>query len=379
MQKLFEGIVYAIFDKIEGPKVVYSSESVQMIANTVAMRSYIALGLAQKEFEIVELTLPVFNEKNLQTHFAFNMLFNYQLKHATKTTDANIGVIACVFRAGQETNFYKMIPDIRKEGIDIIGLIKDIMRKYDNLDEHARILVIQKITDWETKNKSKETTLAVSEPSQEIISSQPGIGTTRDPDLDFLKQIKHKDLNQLVQAAILGEPILIISDKKNFNRFVDTLYLFHFRGVARKTYMESKLIPPRDNEVVGINGNIDIPEDIQSTYSLIFNLENCKFYNKNRLELLQFSNDWTDEIKKAESVEILLKSFKDYLEDKNLYVSLILDTLAKTEETGKVGIEETRKLILNLQQLMIKTDYEFVIEVAIRLNPFLEEFLRKEI
>ena len=94
---------------------------------------------------------------------------------------------------------------------------------------------------------------------------------------------------------------------------------------------------------------------------------------------MNFTKTLTSNILIASSLDEVLENYQLYLEDKNLYLSLILDALAKTKDSARESIDETRKLILDLEKLMLKDDYSFVIEVAIQINPILESFIRKEL
>ncbi len=198
-------------------------------------------------------------------------------------------------------------------------------------------------------------------------------------DISFLKAIPKKHLFELLQAAILGEPILILSDEYTFNKLATTLYLFHFRRVSRKIYFHNQVHPPRYNNVVGIPVNLEINKQIQEQYKLVYSFGERKFKFKKRSKILEFTKTLVSNILLTTTLEEVLENYGLYLEDKNLCVSLILDALAKTKNAERESIVEAKKLILDLEKLMLKDDYRFVIEVAIQTNPILENFIRKEL
>ncbi len=157
------------------------------------------------------------------------------------------------------------------------------------------------------------------------------------------------------------------------------MYLFHFRGVSRKEYLKKQALPPKDNNVVGVSTSLKIPKSIRELYKLTYSFGERKFKSKKRSKVFNFTKTLASNILLASSLEEVLENHLLYLEDKNLYVSLILDALANTKDAERDSIEETKKLIIDLGKLMNKDDYEFIIEVSIQTNPVLESFIRKEL
>jgi hypothetical protein len=50
-----------------------------------------------------------------------------------------------------------------------------------------------------------------------------------------------------------------------------------------------------------------------------------------------------------------------------------------TSQDSKQNVENTKNLILNIRKSVSKSEYNFIIELAIRGYPLLEDFLRKEL
>jgi hypothetical protein len=383
VKTIFEGVVLSAFDPSEGPYVIHTSMNDRSIATKIAVRSYIALGLSQTSFDITELMLPVFDELGVQTHFAFSMLFHCKYSEVDKKTEANIASLSWVFPAGQEMNFYTIITELRNSGQKIISEIRKNPQLLRTNPIELIPFVETEIVDCES-NIQNISSSSLTKRSQQLIISNPGLldldsQSSKFRDLSFLKAIPKKDLFELLQAALLGEPILILSDEYTFNKIANTLYLFHFRGVSRKAYLRKQALPPYDNNVVGSSTSLETPKNIQEQYKLTYSFGERKFKSKKRFKVFNFTKTLASNILLATSLEEVLENHRLYLEDKNLYVSLILDALAKTKDAERESIDETKKLILDLRKLMIKDDYEFVIEVAIQTNPVLESFIRKEL
>lgn len=383
MKKIFEGIILSAFDPSEGPYVIYTSMDDKSIASKIAVRSYIALGLSQSSFDITELVLPVFDELSVQTHFAFDMLFHCKYSETDKVTEANIASFSCVFPAGQEMNFYAIVPELRVTGQKIISEIRKNPQLLRTNPMEFIPLIETEIEECK-RNISDKSSTSSPTGSQRLIISNSGLldldsNSVKFRDISYLKAIPKKDLFILLQAVILGEPILIVSDEYTFNKIVYTLYLFHFRGVSRKSYLRKHVLPPNDNNVVGIPPSLETPKIIQDQFKLTYSFGERKFISKKRSKVFNFAKTLASNILLATSLEEVLDNYILYLEDKNLYVSLILDALAKTRDAERESIDATKKLIRDLGKLMIKDDYEFVIEVAIQTNPVLESFIRKEL
>ena len=112
---------------------------------------------------------------------------------------------------------------------------------------------------------------------------------------------------------------------------------------------------------------------------LSYSLENQQIEYTKTSKKLQFANLCTTRIFESSSIEEVVKEYKERLETEILpKVSKIIDSLV-TSQDSKQNVENTKNLILDIRKSVSKSEYNFIIELAIRGYPLLEDFLRKEL
>ncbi|MHA1513788.1 MAG: hypothetical protein ACTSRJ_07010, partial [Candidatus Hodarchaeales archaeon] len=195
----------------------------------------------------------------------------------------------------------------------------------------------------------------------------------------FLKSIPQKELTQLMQAAILGEPILIIGDKYGFNVITDALLRFNYQGFSRKTFMDDELLLPKANNAVGIRADQKIPKKALESYYLSYSLKKQSVEYTKTSEKFRFVDHWVTNLFENPSIDDVVKKYKNLIEKEILpYVSQIIDSLVKSQDS-KQNVKNSKDLILNIRKAVSKSDFNFIIELALRGHPLLEDFLRKEL
>ncbi|MHA2032782.1 MAG: hypothetical protein ACW99Q_25710, partial [Candidatus Kariarchaeaceae archaeon] len=269
------------------------------------------------------------------------------------------------------TSFYTKIPAIRERGAMIIDAVRTRFRRQGIIESELTKLI---------KNGIEVTEHAR---APEIIATRSKIPDVTAKDTEagfmFLKSIPKKELTQLMQAAVLGEPILIIGDKYGFNVVTDALLRFNYQGFSRKLFVEDELIPPKANNAVGMNAGKEISENAINDYYLSYSLEKQQIEFRKTTNQLKFANLCTTRIFESSSIEDVVREYRERLETEILpKVSQIINSLV-TSQDSKQNVENTKNLILNIRKSVSKSEYNFIIELAIRGYPLLEDFLRKEL
>ncbi|PWI49093.1 hypothetical protein CEE45_02820 [Candidatus Heimdallarchaeota archaeon B3_Heim] len=373
--KISERIVFSVFDKIKGPTVIYSTMKRQERAKKVASRSFVALGFSNKDFDITELTLPILSDKSVQTDMAFSLFFRLPIQENLKETEPAVACLSWIVPMNMATNFYVKIPSIRAKGGKIIEAIQANVRDHGIIESELTRQIIKGIATIGSVTSREE--------SQVIIRSKSDVPTLKAESVGagftFLRSIPKKALHFLMQGAILGEPILIIGDKYTFNVVSDTLLLFNHQGVSRKIFLEDQPTIPGNNHAVGIHPNQKLSKNIKDSYYLTYSLDKQRIEHKSKLKECDFAKQWTSNLFKVSSIDDILINFHSYVETKiQPYVSQIIDLLAQSQDS-KQNIANTKAFLLDLRKSLSKSDYDFVIELAIRSNPILEDFMRKEL
>jgi len=195
----------------------------------------------------------------------------------------------------------------------------------------------------------------------------------------YLKAIPKKTLNLLIQAAILGEPILFLGNEYTFNVISDTLLLFNHQGVSRKIFLKGQVTLPGNYNAVGIDSNQKVSRKIKNSYYLSYSLDNQRIEHKGNIKEGDFAGQWTSNLFKASSIDEIIEKFQTYIKERiQPYASQIINKLVQSQDS-KQSIENSKKLILNLRKSLDKSDYDLIIELAIRSNPILENFMKKEL
>ncbi len=340
-------------------------------AEDVALRSFVAMGFSHENFDVAELILPIFSDKFVQTDIAFSLFFRVLLPgEETREEDPNIACLSWIVPYETATSFYSKIPAIRERGAMIIEAIRTRFRKQGIIESELTGLI---------KN-GMEVTEHARAPEIIITKSEIPNITAKDADAGFmfLKSIPQEELTQLMQAAILGEPILIIGDRYGFNVVTDALLRFNYQGFSRKTFMDDELLQPKANNAVGIRSDQKIPKNTLDSYYLSYSLKNQCVEYKRTSEEFKFVNQWVTKLFENPSIDDVVKMYKNHIEKEILpNVSQIIDSLVKSQDS-KQNIKNSKDLILNIRKAVSKSDYNFIIELAIRGHPLLEDFLRKE-
>ncbi|MHA1946322.1 MAG: hypothetical protein ACXAC6_08810 [Candidatus Hodarchaeales archaeon] len=374
MPKIPEVYVLSIYDKIKGPSVVSSTMEQHEKAKDVALRSFVAMGFSHENFDVAELILPIFSDEFVQTEIAFSLFFRILLpgeEEDAKEEDPSIACLSWIVPYETATSFYAKIPAIRERGAMIIEAIRTRFRRQGIIESELTKLIKNGI----------EVTEHARAPEIVVTKSKIPNVTAKDTEAGFmfLKSIPKKELTQLMQAAVLGEPILIIGDKYGFNVVTDALLRFNYQGFSRKIFMEDELTPPRANNAVGINVGQEISESVINDYYLSYSLEKKQIEYTKTSNQLEFANICTSQIFESSSIEKVVREYKTRLETEILpKVSQIINSLV-TSQDSKQNIENTKNLILDIRKSVSKSEYNFIIELAIRGYPLLEDFLRKEL
>lgn len=372
MPKIPEVYVLSIFDKVKGPSVVSSTMEQHEKAKDVALRSFVAMGFSHENFDVAELILPIFSDDFVQTDIAFSLFFRILLPgEEMREEDPNIACLSWIVPIETATSFYAKIPAIRERGAMIIEAIRTRLKKQGIIESELTNLIKNGI---EVTGHAKAPEIIISK------SEIPNI-TAKDADAGFmfLKSIPQKELTQLLQAAILGESILLIGDKYGFNVITDALLRFNYQGFSRKVFMDDELLPPKANNAVGIRTDQEITKKSLEPYYLSYSLKEQRVKYNRTSEKFKFVNQWVTNLFENPSIDNVVMEFKNHIEKEILpYVSQIIDSLVKSQDS-KQNIKNSKNLILDIRKAVSKSDFNFIIEIALRGHPLLEDFLRKEL
>ena len=342
-------------------------------AKDVALRSFVAMGFSHEDFDVAELILPIFSDNFVQTDIAFSLFFRILLpgEEDQREEDPNIACLSWIVPYETATSFYSKIPAIRERGAMIIEAIRTRLKKQGIIESELTNLIKNGI----------EVTGHARAPEIIITKSEIPNFTAKDADAGFmfLKSIPQKELTQLMQAAILGEPILIIGDKYGFNVITDALLRFNYQGFSRKTFMDDELLLPKANNAVGIRADQKIPKKALESYYLSYSLKKQSIEYTKTSEKFRFIDHWVTNLFENPSIDDVVKKYKNLIEKEILpYVSQIIDSLVKSQDS-KQNVKNSKDLILNIRKAVSKSDFNFIIELALRGHPLLEDFLRKEL
>ena len=92
-------------------------------------------------------------------------------------------------------------------------------------------------------------------------------------------------------------------------------------------------------------------------------------------DIFDFSKIWTANLLLANSLDEAIDTFQEYLQEKKIYLSLILEELIFIRDYNQKNIQKIKSFINSLSSMLKSIDYEFVTELATRVNPFLSEFI----
>ena len=261
-------------------------------AKNVVLRSFVALGLSHKDFNIAELTLPIFSDKFVQTDIAFSLFFRLPFHGERKDSEPDIACLSWIVPMDMATNFYVKIPSIREKGRMIIEAIQTKVKDHGIVESELARHIKDGITTLEPVTFREE--------DQEIIMSKSELPALKADSvgagLTFVKSIPKKALSLLMQGAILGEPILIIGDKFAFNLVSSTLLLFNHQGVSRKVFMEDRPVLPGNNNAVGIHSTQNLSKDVRNSYYLSYSLDKQRIEHKRKFKECEFAKQWTSNL-----------------------------------------------------------------------------------
>jgi len=342
-------------------------------AKDVALRSFVAMGFSHENFDVAELILPIFSDDFVQTDIAFSLFFRVLLPGEEDQTeeDPNIACLSWIVPYETATSFYAKIPAIRERGAMIIEAIRTRLKTQGIIESELTNLIKNGI----------EVTEHAKAPEIIITKSEIPNFTAKDSDAGFmfLKSIPKKELTLLMQAAILGEPILIIGDKYGFNVVTDALLRFNYQGFSRKIFMDEELLPPKANNAVGIGSDQELPKNVLDSYYLSYSLKKQSIEYIRTSENFKYANQWMTNLFENSSIDDAVKKYKNHIEKEILpYVSQIIDSLVKSQDSNQ-NVKNTKDLILDIRKAVSKSDFNFIIELALRGHALLEDFLRREL
>ncbi|MFX0183752.1 MAG: hypothetical protein ACFE95_11770 [Candidatus Hodarchaeota archaeon] len=330
------------------------------------------------------MTIPIFSPESIQIYVVFSLVFPLNSDNHHKGTEADIASLSWVFPVDSEIDLYSRIPIIRETGHTIINVIQK--KVADQKIDAQNIDKIGKIVAYEFEDLNSETNLKFLEISEKIDKTQElmllqadFIDMSDDSELKrafkSFKDIPKETIIPLMQAAILGEPILFVTDKYSFNSIISILFRFHYRPVFRKVYMTTPKKLYGEYQAIGVLTKTQITKDLIKNISIIYNVYTKKIQFIKKRKTLGVVNTWCSSLLLSDSIEDLLPRFQQYITDKNFYVAMILNSLSYYSEEKK-NVSETKALISSLKKNMAKDDFEFVMEIAIKTNPHLEDFIR---
>jgi hypothetical protein len=239
-------VIFSVFDRKKGPVILYSSLDSPDSAKKVAVRSFIAIGAMEEQTDLsgkhAVVPLPGLNK------IAFYYMFKVERKEVSDEPPlwATIGYMN---ESSESIDFYRTLPIIQENIQKIVELIQKNF-SYSDQDNKLNTVIIESISSLQTLQE--ESVQPIPTPMPEPTEIPKGVTTPevsyedfKIGDLSFLFEYFPEDLDKVIYALMLEEPVLIIGDIRDIvQKVVASLeFLIPHRLLSKKyltTYLEPK-------------------------------------------------------------------------------------------------------------------------------------------
>ena len=207
-------VIFSIFDIKTGPIILYdSSESIDT-AKKIAMKSYIAIGAMEETpvFESKYAILPLPSYQKIAFCYMFRIQSNEVGKHLYAT-------IANTSDSESTIKFYRTLSSLQTKVSSVAEFIQNNF-KYEGKETELNEAVSASL------NSLKSVSL-LEEKTEEIpTTSELSYEDFKQGDLPFLLDYFQQDLDKVIYALLLEEPILIVGNVKDLVEKVVSSFSF---------------------------------------------------------------------------------------------------------------------------------------------------------
>ncbi|MFX0206299.1 MAG: hypothetical protein ACFFDT_09945 [Candidatus Hodarchaeota archaeon] len=251
-------VIFSVFDRKKGPVILYSSLDSPDSAKKVAVRSFIAIGAMEEQADLsgkhAVVPLPALNK------IAFYYMFKVERREKTDEPPlwATIGYMN---ESSESIDFYRTLPIIQQNIQKIVELIQNNF-SYSDHDNKLNKVIIESISSLQTLQEEsiKPTPIPTPEPAAapievaapEVIYEDFKIG-----DLSFLFEYFPEDLDKVIYALLLEDPVLIIGDIRDIvQKVVSSLEFLVPHRLLSKIYLTT-YIDPKGNDIMICSSHVN--------------------------------------------------------------------------------------------------------------------------
>ncbi|MFW9905508.1 MAG: hypothetical protein ACFFFH_14295 [Candidatus Thorarchaeota archaeon] len=255
---MLNDVVFSVFDRRKGPVILYSSLDSPDSAKKIAVRSFIAIGAMEEQADLsgkhAVVPLPALNK------IAFYYMFKVDRKEKSDEPPlwATIGYMN---ESSESIDFYRTLPIIQENIQRIVELIQKNF-SYSDHDNKLSTVIIKSISSLQTLQEEsiKPTPIPTSEPAEvppEVAAPEVSYEDFKIGDLSFLFEYFPADLDKVIYALLLEEPVLIIGDIRDIvQKVVASLEFLVPHRLLTKQYLTTYL-DPKDKDILICSSHVN--------------------------------------------------------------------------------------------------------------------------
>ncbi|UCG01172.1 MAG: hypothetical protein JSW11_16330 [Candidatus Heimdallarchaeota archaeon] len=328
-------VIFSVFDRKKGPVILYSSLDSPDSSKRVAVRSFIAIGAMEEQADLsgkhAVVPLPALNK------IAFYYMFKVDRKEKSDESPlwATIGYMN---ESTESIDFYRTLPIIQENIQKIVELIQ-LNFSYSDQDNTLNRVIIESISSLQTLQEETVKPTPIYEPPG-TVPQESVTGITFEDfkvgDLSFLFEYFPEDLDKVIYALLLEEPVLIIGDIRDIvQKVVASLeYLVPHRLLTKK-YL-TNYIDPKGSDILICSSHVNFLKKYKNFVNV--NVDKRKVDSK--IKGVPSINDLinTLQIAPKETQTTLIKTYVDKL----LAKAAELMELCEPEQISKEEIRSFR-------------------------------------
>ena len=250
-------VIFSVFDRKKGPVILYSSLDSPDSAKKIAVRSFIAIGAMEEQSDLsgkhAVVPLPALNK------IAFYYMFKVDRREKSDEPPlwATIGYMN---ESSESIDFYRTLPIIQENIQKIVELIQKNF-SYSDHDNKLSTVIIESISSLQTLQEAsvKPSPVPIPEPTElaEEVAVPVSYEDFKIGDLSFLFEYFPEDLDKVIYALLLEEPVLIIGDIRDIvQKVVASLEFLVPHRLLTKKYLTS-YIEPKGNDVLICSSHVN--------------------------------------------------------------------------------------------------------------------------
>ncbi|MHA2224896.1 MAG: hypothetical protein ACXAC8_06815 [Candidatus Hodarchaeales archaeon] len=245
-------VFLSVFDHKKGPVLIYSSLDSKEIAQKIAVRSFIAIGAMEESHDLSgkHAVVPFPSVNKIAFLYMFEIEKNDPAPNEKNTCWATIGYLS---ESSSSIDFYRSLPNI--QGI-IPNVVEPIQKsfKYSKQDNTLSNEIIESFSLLREPipDKTKEeldTKITITMPDE--TSSELNYEDFKQGDLTFLFDYFSENLEKVIYALLLEEPVIIIGDIKDLiQKVVSSLELLVPHRIMKKKYLTTYIEPEKEDLLI---------------------------------------------------------------------------------------------------------------------------------